>query len=250
MKLAYVPLLQIQRDLYKLPRGFERFQEYLRTMIDSGSGDLKFPLPALNPMGKDHVPLFLDHLLEINADGCGQDAVSAAEVFLQSDPGDYQVCLVVSDDLQGGWTNRYTSEFGYRFRQGAYHKRGWIAALLWTSETYSTELIHQEVLACIFRAAYIQQHHEAQTLGEMLRQEGTIMVQSGATTPALDPEDLEYTREVLTPYFDRSDQPTLVAALFGDTAARQLGYQPIGLSPRAGLALALAERRAEVKSVY
>jgi hypothetical protein len=32
----------------------------------------------------------------------------------------------------------------------------------------------------------------------------------------------------------------LIAALFGDAAARELGYQPLGLSPRAGLALAAA----------
>jgi hypothetical protein len=48
-----------------------------------------------------------------------------------------------------------------------------------------------------------------------------------------------YTREVLTPLLDREDMPALVAALFGDAAARELGYEPLGLSPRAGLALAL-----------
>lgn len=245
MKLAYVPLLQIQRDLYKLPRGFERFQEYLRTMIDEGSGDLKFPLPALNPMGKDHVPAFLDHLLEIDADARGQEAVVTAQLLLRSDPGEYQVCLVVSDDLLGGWTNRYTSEFDYRFRQRAYYKRGWIAALLWTSESYSAELVRQEVLACLFRAAYIQLHGEARTLGEMLRQEGTVMLQSGAAAPELDADDLEYTREVMVPYLERSDQPTQITALFGDPAARELGYQPLGLSHRAGLALALADARLE-----
>src|ERR1700694_716186 len=141
MNLEYVPLLQVQRDLFKLPRGFERFQEYLRAMIDEGSGDLKLPLPALNPMGKDHLPLFLDRLLEIDADGQGGNATSAAPVHLRADSGAYKVCLVVSDDLLGGGTNRYTSEFGYRFRQRAYYKRGWLAALLWTSETYSAELI-------------------------------------------------------------------------------------------------------------
>jgi hypothetical protein len=246
MNLEYVQLLQVQRDLYKLPRGFERFQEYLRTMIDEGSGDLKLPLPALNPMGKDHVPLFLDRLLDIDADGQGRNATIAAEVHLRAEPGAYKVCLVASDDLLGGWTNRYTSEFDYRFRQRAYYKRRWIAALLWTSESYTTELIQQEVMACIFRGAYIQRHNEAHTLGEMLRQEGTVMTQSGVTGPTLDQEDLEYTREVLAPYLERTDLPTLIAALFGDTAARQLGYSPMGLSPRAGLALALADAHSEV----
>ena len=32
MKLDYVPLLWGQRELYGLPRGTERFQQYLRTV--------------------------------------------------------------------------------------------------------------------------------------------------------------------------------------------------------------------------
>jgi hypothetical protein len=57
MKLEYVPLLKIQRELYGIPRGYERFQAYLQTMIDAGTRDLALPpLVAINPMGKDHVP--------------------------------------------------------------------------------------------------------------------------------------------------------------------------------------------------
>jgi hypothetical protein len=126
----------MQRDLYNMPRGMERFQEYLRTMTDENSGDLKFPLSSLNPMGKDHVPQFLDRLLELDADGLGRDTTAVAHQRLASQSGAYRVCLVVSDDLLGGWTNRYTSEFDYRFRQNVYYKRGWIPALLWTTETY------------------------------------------------------------------------------------------------------------------
>ena len=36
--LEYVPLLQIQRDLYRIERGPERFGAYLRTMIDPAAG--------------------------------------------------------------------------------------------------------------------------------------------------------------------------------------------------------------------
>src|SRR5512134_690237 len=99
MNLEYVPLLQVQRDLYKLPRGYERFREYLRTMVDPESGDLKLPLVAMNPMGKDHLPPFLDHLLAIGADEEGSRAVGKASGALWAEPGDYRVCTVVSDDL-------------------------------------------------------------------------------------------------------------------------------------------------------
>ena len=39
MLLEYVPLLQVQRDLYAIPRGGERFRTYLRTMIDPHKRD-------------------------------------------------------------------------------------------------------------------------------------------------------------------------------------------------------------------
>ncbi|MGH7599302.1 MAG: hypothetical protein ACREOI_23330 [bacterium] len=258
MNLEYVPLLQVQRNLYNLPRGFERFREYLRTMIDPDSGDLKLPLVAMNPMGKDHLPLFLDKLIELNADGEAARATTEVQSVLKVEPGEYKVCLVVSDDLRGGWTNRYTTEFDHRFRQKAYYKRGWIAGILWTSETYIPAQVREEVRLCLFRAAYIQRHGYARTLGEMLAQESYAMSQpalpgplgrpetarqalrmADSTTPTLDPDDLAYTREVLASYLDKIDQPTLIAALYGDAAAHQLGYPPLGLSPRAGLALAL-----------
>jgi hypothetical protein len=43
---------------------------------------------------------------------------------------------------------------------------------------------------------------------------------------------------------NETDQPTVIPALFGDAAANQLGYTPLGLSARAGLALALHDAKA------
>jgi hypothetical protein len=237
--LEYVPLLTIQRDLYDLPRGFERFREYIRT-ITGGSDELKLPLVAMNPMGKDHLPPFLDHLLAIDADGVGARALGETASALADESGDYRACLVVSDDLKGGWTNRYTSEFSYRFEQRAMYRRAWLPAILWTSETYDATRVRAEVLECIYRVVYVQRHGPPRTLADMLTQEGYVMRSAGSTVPLLDDDDLLYTREVLREYASATDRATVIAALFGDAAARDLGYQPLGLSPRAGLALAAA----------
>jgi hypothetical protein len=76
MTLTFVPLLQMQRDLYALPRGMERFREYIRTMTDAATGDLALPLVAMNPMGKDHVPALIDDYLALNAEKIAQDAIN------------------------------------------------------------------------------------------------------------------------------------------------------------------------------
>jgi hypothetical protein len=171
MELEFVPLLRIHRDLYRMPRGMERFRAYLKTMVDAETGDLALPLIAMNPMGKDHVPALLDTLLELQADDIG------------------------------------------------------------------------EVLTSIHRAAYIQRHGAAKSLADTLRLEGTAMAAAGCVAPALESEDLTYTRTILEPLLEATDRATLMACLFGDAAASALGYRAQGLSHRAGLALALQQVR-------
>jgi hypothetical protein len=243
MKLEYVPLLQVQRDLYSLPHGMERFQADLATMVDPETRDLKLPLVAMNPMGKEHVPALLDEYLAFDADGLAARAIAEAEAQLAHVPGEFKVTLVISDDLRGGWTNRYTSEFGHRFQSKAYHRRGWLTGILWTSERAARQTAREEILQTVYCGAYIEQHGFTRTLREMLAQEGYAMARAGCTQPALEAEELEYTREIIAPHLDATDYPLVFACLFGDEAASTLGYAPMGLSPRAGFALALHEAR-------
>ncbi|HST21625.1 MAG TPA: hypothetical protein VLR90_10935 [Blastocatellia bacterium] len=245
MKLEFVPLLKVQRELYGMPRGMERFQAYLATMIDPETRDMKLPLSGMNPMGKDHIPVLLDQYLAMDADQIAALAVADAESRLTNIQGEFKVALVLSDDAMGGWTNRYTSEFGRRFGTKAYHRRGWLEVGLWTSEAPAAETVREQVLATIYRAAHIEQHGFAHTLRDMLAQEGFAMAQAGCIEPALDADDLAYTREVIRPYLDTKDYSTIIACLFGDEAARSLGYAPVGLSARAGFALALNDGRLE-----
>ena len=99
--------------------------------------------------------------------------------------------------------------------------------------------MREAVTTTLHRLAHIQRQGYAHMLRHMLAQEGSAMAQAGATTPSLDAEDLAYTHEVLADYLDAVHEPILLPALFGDPAAHELGYTPLGLSPRAGLALAL-----------
>ncbi|MGE0128855.1 MAG: hypothetical protein AB7U82_12315 [Blastocatellales bacterium] len=242
MRLEYAPLLQVQRDLYRMPRGMERFQAYLETMTDAETRDMKLPLSAMNPMGKDHVPALLDQYLAFDADGLSARVVFEAEPRLAQLPGEFKVTLVISDDAMGGWTNRYTSEFNHRFGSKAYFRRGWITGVLWTSETPSEQAVREETLTAVYRAAFIEQHGFARTLGEMMAQEGYAMAMAGCI-PSLDADEIDYTREVIRPHLETKDLPTQMACLFGDEAAYALGYAQMGLSARAGFALACADAR-------
>ena len=245
MNVYYGPLLQVQRQLYDLPRGRERFREYLRTMRNDDAGGLDLPpLVIMNPMARDHVPALLDQLLAIDADTIAARAVALAADDLGNSPGDFKVGLVIADDFLGGWTNRYASEFNVRFPKvscslPAWSKNRWLTGVLWSSEAVSENRVREAVLTAIYRAAYLAQHGPARTLAERMAQEGWVMARSGCTQPALDDDDLADTREVIVPVLGADDMRTTVECLFGDVAARSLGFTPRGLSPQAGLALAL-----------
>ena len=241
--LQLVPLLEIMRDYHRLPRNQERFEAYI-SMVTGGAqatADLAFPpLVAMNPMGKDHVLERLEAWIGLDAERFVAATLGEGVARLERDLPPLKLGLVIVDDLQGGWTNRYFNDTGFRFKLTGIKKMGWVSVPLWSSETPNLETLRLETLETVARVAYFWQHGEPQTLAEMLRQEGQATAFAGRKgTMSFD--DLEYTRAILEPLLDSTHQPTVMAALYGDDAAISLGYPPLGVSPRAGFELALWE---------
>jgi len=264
MNIDYVPLLRIMRELHDIPRGqpphfngMKRFREYLRTIFPRDeSADQLLPLLAMNPMGKDHVAVVLDALLALDADTIGARAAAEASARLAEVPGECKAGLVVADDLMGIGTNRYDYEFTMRFgpdnlrTQGPRRERPrwlkdfWIMGLLWSSEAPTERAVREAILTAAHRVAYWHRNGLARTLRDMLAQEGEVLALAGCRGPVLDADDIAYTREVLAPFLDAGDMRTCIECLFGDEAGQTLGFTPRGLSPWAGLALALHDARA------
>lgn len=243
MDLQYVPLLQVARDLQAIPLGMDRFRAYLRVMMNQAGTAPDLPLGIMNPMGKEHVTKLLDALIAIDAEAIAAQALEEVRPELALMPGDYQVGLVIADDLKGGWTNRYATDYGVRFSDGMGQKYGWLVGVLWSSEPARENLVRETMLTMLYRMAYVHRHGPAQTLRAKMAQEGWVMAQAGCTTPTLEADDLEYTREVLEPTMDAQDPRTSIECLYGDAAGKTLGFSPRGLSDRAGLALALHDAR-------
>jgi hypothetical protein len=270
MRLDYEPLLPIQREIQGMPRDMERFRRYLRTIWNCYESDFELiPLMIANPMARDHVTALLDALLAMDADAIAAEAAREASADLADLPGEYKTAIVVADDLKGGWTNRYDWEFKLRFGVGRDQlRRGakpaapveihppkwshyfWVMGVLWSSEAPSRQTIREAMLSAAYRTAFQMRNGAAGTLREMLNQEGQVLAMAGCTSPALDPDDIAYTREVLAPLLEADDMRTCVECLFGDSAGRTLGFTPRGLSHWAGIALALHDARAGDSPVH
>jgi hypothetical protein len=249
MHLTYVPLLGQERELYRRPRDYKRFKAYLHMTLDFETQRVRLPTLMMNPMAREHVADFLDALLALDAERVAEQAMQEVAPQVADVPGSYRVALVVVDDLKGGWTNRFACEYNRRAAippPPGQSYLDWLAGMLWVSEPPSRQTVREEILTTIYRTAYVHRHGSPRTLRDLMAQEGQIMALAGATHPTLEPDDLEYTRWVLAPFLDTTDIRTAIECLFGDAAGRTLGFTPHGLSPWAGLALALHDARPSV----
>jgi hypothetical protein len=244
MKLELFPTLQLQREFFAQPRGMERFWNYIATLTGD-SGDVVTPIGSLNPMGREHNAAKVEALIAIDAEGAAREALAESVRRLAAAPESLAMrfSLVVVDDLRGMWSNRLTGELNKRLppeKMDNWLRRGFIEIPCWVSETWTPEAIRREVMAMAYRLAYWQTRARPRTLGQVMRQEGLAQRFAGAAL-ALPADDLDYSRDVIAPYREATETSILMAALFGDQAAREFGYEPLGLSPRAGLEVALAD---------
>lgn len=220
MEIVHLSLLGHHREIYSLPRGMERFRAYLATLTGGGD-ELALPLAAMNPMGKEHMLRAVDAWIAAGAEESAAAAVREATPRLADAPGRIRIGLVIADDIAGAWTNRLTTDFAHRFESAALYRRDFAVALLWASGPASADRARREVLLSLARAAYERTHGIARTLRERLAQEHDALRFAGGKPGPLPPAEL----------LDASDAPTLFACLYGDEAARSLGYTPLGVTP-------------------
>ena len=239
MTIQYYPLIKLQRELYNIPRGPERFRKYIETLRDPQTKDMRLPLSAMNPMGKEHIPELLDEYLALDADAVAESCLMDVQPQLSSFIADYQVALVMADDTHGMWTEHFSVAYGERFESKPNFRRGWLVGLLWSSQRPSIDNIEFALKTAVFRGLYIEKHGFALNLRQMMAQEGFVLYKSGVPQ-TLDDAELAYSREIIAPYLETDEHPRIMSIIFGDEAAHQLGYEPLGLSQQAGLMVGLA----------
>lgn len=246
MRFTFVPTLNALRELYTLPRDQSRFDAYIRLTVGDAQRTADVALPPLvsaNPMAREHVLEFVEAWIALEAEEITGEVVREANVRLEAVLPERHVKLglVAMDDLRGGWTNRYLSDAGFRFQlNDALEKTSWVTVPLWVSEPVSHMVLRRTALETMYRAAYVLCFGQPRTLEEMMRQEGCSGLFAEAE-PALDAEELAYSRAVIAPHRGTLEYPVQFACLYGDEAAKSVGYAPLGLSGRAGFEVALAD---------
>lgn len=246
VEITSLPLLRLMRDVYALPRGMGRFRRYLE-LATGGSGDIELPIMRFNPMAREHVLRRVDALLALGADEIAAGAAREAAEQLSGIPGALRVGLELADDVAGGWTNRYLTDAAHRLWSRGTVRRGFATALLWASEDPDPVRIREEMLAAIYRTVYQSLFGLPRRLGDALRQEGLAGVFAGMDpsrwSAGTSETGLARVRAILAGHLMREDFPAVFACLYGDEAAVEVGYAPLGVPPWGGFAVAVADAR-------
>lgn len=240
MPFTLLPVIDTMIELYKQPRSIERFRQYLAALEGEQKGTLSLPIQGFNPMAKEHV---LPKLLELKE--LGAETI-AAQCLTQLELADttIHVSLNLSDDVAGGWTNRYTSDYQSKFRFHGLHNKGFCIPIFWVSEFFSEAMILERVQEYAYRTLYWMDRPKPKTLQEHMEQE--VFVAQKLHKP-LPKTDLSTLQDFYGKHRNSSEEPLLLHFFYGDEAARSLGYEP-SVSAPAFAGFRLAEQLAQIQN--
>ena len=228
-----VPTLELMAAIYRLSRAggprSPRFTEYVK------HAEHVFGLSGYNPMAGDAAHDAVTHLMEIGAERLAEEAMH--DVVGRLGHADaITLALVVAST--GMWTDRLATEVAHRTALERSAHRGTV--LLWTRESIERDDVLREAAAETVRIAWTARHGDAASVVTMLAREGLAYAPSLNQWAPTPPDTSAGMNDVLAVLGDSRTLGDIVAVLYGDDAASELGHPPAGLPARTGFAWAAA----------
>jgi hypothetical protein len=227
MEFVLLPVVDEMLKIYSLPQDFARFQAYLKLLQGNTKDDVALPIGGFNPMAKEQAISRLKELKDLDAEEIIRQTLgelNRANTAIFSDVI-IHVALNLSDDVAGGWTNRYSSDYDCKFKISGLLSRHFCTAIFWTSEDYSPELIRNRTLAYCYRTVYWLNHPKPLTLAQHVEQEAFVCEKVTGKRFKMPEESQVYFKK-----FQHSDAYlTVFNFLYGDAGMEALGNTGAGL---------------------
>lgn len=231
MVFELVPILKKMRELYRLPRDLNRFEEFLNTLVDSSDSDIQIPIIGYNPMAKEHILDRLQELIGMNAEQTASEALETLNkkyISVHSDQR-FQVFIILSDDMSGHWPDRNSSDYDSRFRMRPLIRRHFCTPFFWCSEKFGKEMIQRRVTEYAERTVYLLDHSDPETLEEHILMEDSVRSVSSLKLKDLLNGNSEF-QEIYEANRKCTEKNVIFNFLYGDDAAVKLGFEPMKLN--------------------
>lgn len=238
MPVHVVPTLAHMAAIYRLPRDggprSERFKAYV-PLARTVPG-----LPAYNPMAGDRARTTVEELLALDAEHLA--AAAAGEVAQACGyAGAIELAVVVASP--GMWTDRLATEI--QSVTSVERSPGQGMVTFWSGEEVTAAGVEGAARGEVVRVMRTALHAAPRTLGALLEREGLALA-AGPSAQPLTEDEGDRVRQVLADHWASTEPGVVAAALFGDEAASQMGWQTLGVCVRGGLRWGAAQARARV----
>jgi hypothetical protein len=230
MEFQLLPVIDVMVELYQSPINADRFTKYMKILQGNAPGSISMPVTYYNPMGKEPVLKKLLELKALHVEDVMQETFTTINKMLAScDEKKIQVSPALADDLGGGWTNRYTTDYDSKFNITDMFKRNFCTPLFWVSENYSVEKIKERTADYCYRAFYRSITPQPLTLKDHIKQEAFV---AGQNIFKKNEDPLKNFPTINSFYRDHKDSnsyPTIFNFLYGDSASKELGHSSYGV---------------------
>ena len=231
MKFQLKPILSEMKALYAEPVSVDRFQTYISKLQGKSKGDLALPIGGFNPMAKSHVLEKIDQLEHLETESVMEQTITVFNQQIENPPTEtITVVLNLADDLKGGWTNFYSTDFDSKFKLNALVNRHFCVPYFWTSETYSKSLIQNRTLEYLKRTLYRQRHPQPITLEDHLNQEVFSLCTDETDKQHILNGDFDELEKYYSENKQTEDYDKIFHFFYGDQGSDSLGYKKYGLS--------------------
>ncbi|NOT76282.1 MAG: hypothetical protein HOP08_15245 [Cyclobacteriaceae bacterium] len=235
MTFELLPTIDIMSSLYQQPLSIDRFQNYLKTLEGGVKGDLTMPISGFNPMAKEGLIQKLKELKDLGAEEIMRETLSEInqKSYHNTSNSIFKVALNLSDDVKGGWTNRFTSDYDSKFKLHALLKRKFCTPVFWASETFTPEMIKLRTLEYINRSIYNWSALKPVSLRDHVYQERFVSRESGINILKSD-IDFESLDALYQKHKDSFVYQAIFNFFYGDDASASLGFKAYGMKMEMG----------------
>lgn len=235
MKFHLRPILSEMKEFYLKPVSGQRFEEYLTKLQGGTKGEMKLPISGFNPMAKEHIVAKIEELETIEAETIIEQVIAEFNSRMDNTQrSDFQVVLNIADDLKGGWTNFYSTDYESKFKISGLIARNFCSPYFWTSEKYTEQLVNLRTKEYLYRTLYGISNSKPKTLQDHIEQE-VYVVKNTINDPSLK-HNLKF--EEIHDYYNKNrnteDYSLIFNFLYGDVASVNLGYKQYGLDDHTG----------------
>jgi hypothetical protein len=232
MAVRIVPTLSAMAEVYRLTTegGPEspRFQRYVELSKES-------PVSGYNPMTTSEEALgTVEALLALDAEDLAKDTANhlAEELGLDED-----IDLSITVATPTRWTDRLATEIEHRLGG-----RRWREIVFWTGEATDESALVAATTAQTVRVGWALLHGPPRRVKHAAGQEGLAAALANGASPGGDGDEAPEAEEeadrsvaaALDVFADETELASRAALLYGDEVARQFGWMPLGVKPRAG----------------